>query len=362
MPPPKRGGGGGLVIGLIGGGLVLLIIIAVAVYASTGSADKTPAEKLTAAIANMDTARVVTLKGTFGGAFSARGELNVTKGGRLMGPITLYEDDKKGDSFTILAADGKLFLKADKSYWDKKSTITTPYDLESGAAWGRLHHNYSIPIEDKKPLTPSVLAGELRSAETLRVVTLKTTWHGKKALKFSTSSSTLYITDDDDAELLHYKTSSPPFYDVDVSPKHAGDAAALISDMRESMGELKDSFDGTDQPHVAEWKKAACNQDSGCTVQARILPPLTVQTPVTIDVRFSITAGTSTGKNLGNCTARITITADSQWASCQIFSSAWKSWAATADADSHFYDHAQYKVMGATSAEVQALQKGLDSE
>lgn len=356
MPPPKRGGGGGLVIGLIGGGLVVLIIIAVVVYAvSVGGGGKSPEEKLTAAAASIGAARAVELKGTFSSSESLRGELNVTKGGRVMGPVTWG-----GDNVTLLAADGKVFVKADKSYWAKEiSSTDDPFYLQSGEQWGRLDDD-ELDLDFKTQLSPTALASKLRSARTSRVKPLETTWQGKKALKFSTFSSTLYITDEDDAELLRYEATTPRVA-VDVTPQDSGGASSLISDMRSSMGELKDAFNGSARPSVDEWKKGGCNGDSGCTVQARIRPPIGVEKPVTIDVRFRITAGTLTGRDLGNCTTRITISGSaSQWASCRVATSAWKSWAKGTGGT--FYKHAQYKVIGATSADVQALQNGLDSE
>ncbi|MFA1549392.1 hypothetical protein [Actinomadura chokoriensis] len=355
MPPPRRGGGGGLVIGLIGGGLVFLIIVAVVVYAVSVGGGKSPEEKLTAAALNMDTARAVQLKGTFGGSETLSGELNVTKGGRAMGPVTWG-----GNNVTVLAADGKLFVKADKSYWDREISATDdPFYLKSGEQWGRLSDD-ELDLDFKTQLSPAALATKVRSARISRVDPVKTTWQGKKALKFSTFSSTIYITDEDDAELLRYEATSPRVA-LDVTPKDSGDASSLISDMRSSMGELRDSFNGSARPSVDEWKKGGCNGSSGCTVQASIRPPYNVEKPVTIDVRFRLTAGTLTGRDLGNCTTRITISgSSSQWASCRVSSSAWQSWAKSTGGT--FYKHAQYKVIGATSTEVQALQNGLESE
>jgi hypothetical protein len=355
MPPPRRGGGGGLVIGLIGGGLVLLVLIAVVVFVVASAGGKSTEEKLTAAASSLDTARAVNLKGTFGGSETLRGELDVTKGGRAMGPVSW-----NGNQVTVLSADGKLFVKADKTYWSREiSSTDDPYYLSSGEQWGRMSAD-ELDIDFKTQLTPSALASKIRSARTSRVKPIETTWQGKKALKFSTFSSTLYITDEDEPELLRYEATTPRVA-LDVTPKDSSDASSLISDMRTSMGELKDSFNGSARPTVDEWKKGGCNGDSGCTVEAKIRPPYDVEKPVTVDVRFRLTAGTLTGRDLGNCTTTITITSSlSQWASCRVTSSAWTSWAKATGGT--FYKHAQYKVIGATSAEVQALQNGLDSE
>lgn len=355
MPPPKRGGGGALIAALLGGGLVIIVIIGVVVFALAAGGGKSPEEKLAAAAADLDSVRAVGLKGTFGGSETLNGELNVTKGGRTMGPVTWG-----GNSVTLLSADGKLFVKADKSYWQREiSSADDQFYLKSGEQWGRLSDD-ELDLDFKTQLTPAALAAKVRLAKTARVKPIETMWQGKKVLKFSTFASTIYITDEDDARLMRYEATTPRVT-LDVTPKDAGDAASLISDMRTNMGELKDSFNGSARPSVDEWKKGGCNGNSGCTVEAKIRPPYDVEKPVTVDVRFRITASTLTGRDLGNCTTRITLTSsDSQWASCRVTSSAWTSWAKSTGGT--FYKHAEYKVIGATSAEVQALQNGLDSE
>ncbi|MUN42437.1 hypothetical protein GNZ18_38490 [Actinomadura sp. NEAU-AAG5] len=356
MPPPRKRGGGALIAALLGGVLVVVVIIGAVVLVLASGGGKKPEEKLRAAADTMGAARAVGLKGNFGGgAETIQGELNVTKGGRVTGPVRW-----NSDSVTLLAADGKLFVKADSSYWRRQISGTeTPYYLGSGEQWGRLSAD-KLDVDFKQELTPTALSNKLRAAAAAKVKPTETTWQGKKALRFSTFSSTLYITDADDAELLRYESTTPRLA-LDVTPKSSGQASSIVSDMRTSMGELKDSFDGSARPTVDEWKKGGCNGDSGCTVEAKIRPPYGVETPVTIDVRFRLTAGTLTGRDLGNCTARITITSSTaQWASCRVTSSSWSSWAKSTGGT--YYKHADYKVIGATASEVQALQGGLDGE
>ncbi|TDC37705.1 hypothetical protein E1281_39385 [Actinomadura sp. KC345] len=332
----------------------VILIIVVVVFAVVRGSGASPDEKLTAAASNMSSADAVELDGSFGGSGSLEGELNVTKGGRATGPVTW-----NGSKVTLLSADGKLFVKADKTYWEREISGDDPFFLTDGEQWGRLDEN-ELNVDFQRNLTPSALATKIRSARNSTTDPIETTWKGEKALKFSSFSSTIYITDDDDAELLRYEATTPRVR-VDVTPKESGDASTVISDMRTSMGELKDSFNASAQPRVSEWKRGGCNSDSGCTVEAEIRPPYNVETPVTIDVRFRITAGSLSGRDLGNCTATITITSSSpQWASCRVTSSAWTSWAKGTGGT--FYKHADYKVIGATSEEVQALQNGLDSE
>ncbi|MFS2295486.1 MAG: transmembrane domain-containing protein [Actinomadura sp.] len=352
MPPPKRGGGGAVIAAILGGGLVVILLIGLVVFVATAGGGKSPEEKLSAAASNLASADAVTLNGTFGSAGTLSGELNITKGGRAMGPVTW-----NGSQVTLLSADGKLFVKADRSYWEREISGGSPFYLKSGEQWGRMDHD-ELDIDFKSELSPAALAGKVRAARSPGVKPLETQWKGKKALKFSSFASTVYITDEDDAELLRYEATTPRVR-VDVTPKDS--ASSVISDMRTSMGELKDSFNASAQPRVVDWKKGNCNSSSGCTVEAKINPPYDVDPPVTIDVRFRLTAGSITGRDLGNCTTTITIRSSSaEWASCRVTSSAWTRWAR--DSGGTFYKHADYKVIGATSEEIQSLQSGLDSE
>ncbi|XRQ06414.1 hypothetical protein ACN3XK_59375 [Actinomadura welshii] len=353
MPPPKRGGGGAVIAVILGGGLVVLLLIGLVVFVATAGGGKSPEEKLTAAASSLSSSDAIELDGTFGTAGALQGELTITKGGRATGPVTW-----NGSKVTLLSADGKLFVKADKSYWEREISGDEPYFLKSGEQWGRMDHD-ELDLDFKAELSPAALATKVRSARTSSVKPVETSWKGKKALKFSTFASTIYITDEDDAELLRYEATTPRVR-VDVTPKDS--ASSVISDMRTSMGELKDSFNASAQPRVVEWKKGGCESGaSGCTVEAKINPPYDAETPVTIDVRFRLTAGSVTGKDLGDCTTTITIRSSSaQWASCRVTSSAWKSWARGTGGT--FYKHADYKVIGATDEEVQALQNGLESE
>lgn len=356
MAPPRKSGGGGVVLAVIGGGVALLVLIGVVVFVLAVSGGKTPEEKLRAAATELEDDRAVGLKGSFGGgADTLEGELSVTRGGRATGPVTWNTDN-----VTLLSIDGKLFAKAESAYWRRQiSGSETPYFLGSGQQWGRLDAD-KLEIDFKRELTPAALAAKLRTAATTKVKPIETTWQGKKALKFTTFSSTLYITDEDNAELLRYEATTPRVK-LDVQPKSSGEASSVVSDMRTSIGELKDSFDGSARPSVAEWKRGGCNSNSGCTVEAKIRPPYGAETPVTVDVRFRLTAGTLSGRDLGNCTSTITITgSEPVWASCRVTSAAWTSWAKATGGT--FYKHADYKVIGATSSQVQSMLSALDSE
>ncbi|RSN46586.1 hypothetical protein DMH08_35625 [Actinomadura sp. WAC 06369] len=357
MPPPSpKRGNGPLIALLVGGGLVVVLIVAVVAVVIATSGGMTPEEKLRAAADDIGADTSVGLEGDFGGGANAvRGELSVTKGGRAYGEVT-WNNSK----VTVLAADGMLFAKAGTAFWKQQiSGSETPYYLKDGEQWGRMNAD-ELDLKFKEELSPTALASKLDAAASGTVDPVETSWKGTKALKFSTFSSTLYISDSDDPELLHYEATSPRVA-LDVSPKSSSQSETIVSNMRTSMGELKDSFNAAARPTIAEWKKGNCQDDSGCTVQAQIRPPYGAGTPVSIEIQFSLTAGSLTGKSLGECTTTITIKTESPvWASCRVKSSAWTSWAEKTGGT--FYKHADYKVIGATASEVQAMQSGLESE
>ncbi|MBE1531622.1 hypothetical protein [Actinomadura algeriensis] len=358
MPPPapRKRGNGPLIALLVGGGLVAVLIVAVVAVVLVSSGGMTPEEKLRAAADDLSADAAVGLEGDFGGGANAiRGELSITKGGRAYGAVTWNNSE-----VTVLAADGMLFAKAGSAFWKQQiSGSETPYYLEDGEQWGRLNAD-ELDLKFKEELSPAALAAKLDSAAGGTVDPVETSWKGTKALKFSTFASTLYISDSDDPELLHYEATTPRVA-LDVNTKSASQSGTIVSNMRTSMGELKDSFNASARPTIAEWKKGNCQDDSGCTVQAQIRPPYGVGTPVSVEIQFALTAGSLTGKDLGKCSTTITIKTESPvWASCRVKSSAWTSWAEKTGGT--FYKHADYKVIGATASEVQAMQSGLDSE
>ncbi|WP_433329527.1 hypothetical protein [Spirillospora sp. CA-294931] len=353
-PPPRRSGSGALIALLVGGGLVLVIIIAVVVVVLTSKDEKSPKEYLNAAADSLSTARTVTLKGTLSsGARPMSGELTVTKGGRASGPVTL-----DGTSLTLLAVDGKVYAKADSSYWRTESSLsTTPYFLKSGEQWGRL--NASKMTLETRQVTPSALTSKLRTAAfRTKLKPTKTTVQGRKALKFNSGLTTIYLTDSDSPVLLRYEDVYPRIA-VDVTPKTTGEA---INDMREQIGELKDSFDGSVRPTVVEWKKGLCSENSsGCSVRGKVRAITSSVSPVRVEVRYRLTGGTISGKDLGDCKTTVTLSgSDGTWAECRVATSEWAAW--SRGDNSRYYHHPEFRVEGASSTEIQTMQSGLASD
>ncbi|WP_019632707.1 hypothetical protein [Actinomadura atramentaria] len=354
-PPPKRGMGGGAIAAIVGGVLALVLIIAVVVVVVVVSGGKSPEEQLNAAAAKLSTARALTYKGSItSGGETLKGELTVTKGGRATGPVTW-----DGTNVTLLAADDKLFVKGDSSFWrDKLTSTSSPWFL-SGQQWGKLDSS-DLRIDYNASLAPAVLSSKLRSAARLKPKKpIKATVGGRKALKFSTGSATLYLSDSNDPELIRYESLFPNIQ-ADVS---IADSSA-INTMRQTMGELSDAFDASARPSIASWNKSNCGDSSGgCAVSAKIQPPSGLTGSTEIEVRFTINGNSPTGPNLGNCTTKITVSGDSSvTAGCKVTGSAWNNWAKGAKNGTLFYKSAQYKVAGATSSDIQSMQSNLDQE
>ncbi|MFC0040414.1 hypothetical protein [Actinomadura rayongensis] len=350
-PPAKRGMGGGAIAAIVVGALVVIVALAVVVVVIVAAGGKSPKEQLTAAADKVAAARALTYKGSItSGSDTLQGELTVTKGGRATGPITW-----DGSQVTLLAADDKTFVKADSSYWKDKITSTSdPSWFLSGQQWGRLGSS-DLTLNFKTSLTPTVIADKLREAARLNRKPVKTTNGGRKALKFTTGSATLYLTDSDDPELIRYESLFPRVQaDVQVADN------SVISDLRQEMSQLGDSFDVSSRPSIAQWKKGNCNSTSGCLVEAQVRPPAGLDGPTEIQLRFNITAFTLTGRDLGNCTAKVTVSGDSPvWTRCEVVSSAWTDWAKKGGT---FYKHVEYKVAGVSSSDIQTMQTNLDQE
>ncbi|GAA2606202.1 hypothetical protein SMC26_32475 [Actinomadura fulvescens] len=363
FPPPAgqppRGSNRGLLIALLGGGgLVLVVVIALVLAFTVFKEDKmTPSERLAATATSVSTARALTLKGTFsGGGDTLQGELKVTKGGRAAGQVSW-----DGDNVTMLSADDKLFVKAPKSYWSSKVTSTSAM-LKDGDQWGRVSSS-DLSLDVDKDLTPAALARVLRTTSVYKstLKETKATVQGRKALRIGTTSVTFYVTDSETPELLRYESSFPRVQ-MDVTAHSAASATTTVGEMRAMMGELKDSFDSEARVTLVDTKKGLCTTNSsGCRVRGQFRPSSVASGPTKVEIKFKLTAGSTTGRSLGDCTTSINVSSTSPtWAECRVTSGAWSSWSRSGE--TRYYTQAQYRVQGATESEIQGLQSGLDRE
>ncbi|WP_285494331.1 hypothetical protein [Actinomadura sp. NBRC 104425] len=357
-PPPKRSGGAIIAL-IVGGALVLVLLIAVAlVIVVRGGSEPTPAERLRAAAGGLSSARAMTFKGSFGTTTSGlNGELKITKGGRILGDVTA-----DGSQMTLLSVDDDLFVKANRSYWERQtSLLTTPYYLKDGQQWGRVSTT-EIDLSFKRKLTPAALASEMRSNTSYRLTERETTVGGRKAVRVASSLASFYLTDDDDhPELLRYESSYPRVA-ADVTVRSGSAGYATVTEIRNRIGELKDSFDVHSLPSIASWDDTPCKANSNsCRVRGQVRPPVDTTSSTTIEVRFTLRAGTTTGRELGNCTKSITVSSSTpQWVACDVTGSAWRSF--SRGSETRYYMSAQFKVSGASDSDIQRMQAALDQE
>ncbi|MEU5876758.1 hypothetical protein [Spirillospora sp. NPDC047279] len=358
-PPPRSGGGKGLMIVLLGGGAVIVVlIIAIVLVTVVFREDKmTPSERLTAAAAQVSTARALALKGTFSGSGdTVQGELKVTKGGRATGQVTW-----DGDNVTLLTADDKVYVKAPKSYWSSKVTSSS-VTIKDGDQWGKISST-DLSLNVDRDLTPTAIASAMRSASNLRTTLResKTTVQGRDALRIGTSTRTFFVTDSETPELLRYETVFPRVQ-FDVTTYGSSAASSTISELRSRMGELKDSFDSEARVSLIDTKKGLCTTNSSsCRVRGQFRPTLSGTGSTKIDIKFKLTAGSTTGRSLGDCETSATVSSSTlTWAECRVSSSAWSSWSRSGQ--TRYYTQAEFRVQGATDSDVQSLQSGLDRE
>ncbi|WP_067489039.1 hypothetical protein [Actinomadura hibisca] len=357
-PPPRKSGPGALIAALIGGGLVVVVLIAIVVFAVAGGG-KSSEEQLNSAAGALERTKVVAYKGVVsGGTHTLQGDLNVTRGGRATGQVTW-----NSDTVTLLAADGKLFVKGDASYWRRQTlSVSEPYFLSGGPQWGRLSST-RLNV-DFKELAPSTLASKLRSAARAKLKPTKTTIKGVKALRFGDPAGFFYLSDADEPALLRYEASQPRIA-VDVDPRDkAAEETAALGEMRDRVGELKDSFDSSVQPRIGEWSKTPCSTNSdGCRVSGRVTALTTSDQPLQVEVRYTLRSGKigTTGRDLGNCTTGITLRGTAGvWAECRVTGGAWSSWSRGSERD--YRRQAEFKVGGASSTEIEGMRSGLDQE
>ncbi|GLW65905.1 hypothetical protein Arub01_41490 [Actinomadura rubrobrunea] len=353
--PPPKSTSGALIALLVGGGLVVVLLIAVVVvFAVRGGEDMTPAERLNAAARNVSSARAVTYNGSFGSlSRSLSGELKLTRSGRIIGNVTA-----QGSQITVLSVDDRLYVKAERSYWlEQLGALRQPYFLKNGTQWGKVAPT-EVDLSFKRKLTPSALASEMRSSASYRLRSSETTVKGRKAVRVSSSLATFYLTDSDSPELLRYESTYPRVA-ADVTVQSGGTGAATVTQIRNTIGELKDSFDTRGQPSLIDTEKGLCSTNSNsCRVRGRVRPPLGTNSTTRIEVRYTLRAGTTTGRELGNCTTTVTVSSSQPvWAECRVSGAAWRSWSRSGE--TRYYVSADFRVPGATDADIREMQSAL---
>ncbi len=354
-PPPKRGNGAVLAI-VLGGALVAVVLVAVVVVVVLANSGKTPEERLNAAANSLSTARTLKLKGSFSYASdNLQGEVTVTRGGRVNGQVTW-----NGDNVTLLGADNKLFVKAPKSYWTSKlSSLSSNSFLKDGDQWG-LVSNTELSLRFDRELTPSALASDMRQISRYTLRESETTVQGRKAYRVGSSLTTFYLSED--GELLRYESSTSPRVSADVTVQSTAASSSAISQMRAQMGELTDAFDSSKSPrNSAKPEFVDCDRGGApCTVRVRVWSTRGGAPSVPIKVNFRLTSAQGGGTLYGECSSTGTVTGlDDVTVQCTISGG---EWARSGKNARRVWVSATPMAIAATSSDVAAMQRGLDSE
>ncbi|MBX6769790.1 MAG: hypothetical protein IRY90_21995, partial [Actinomadura rubrobrunea] len=350
-PPPgprPKSSSGALIALLVGGGLVVVLLVAVVVvFAARGGEKMSPAERLNAAARTVSSARALTFNGSFGSlSESLTGELKLTRSGRVMGNV-----NDQGSQITVLSVDDRLYVKGDRSYWQRELGIVgQPYFLKDEVQWGKVDPT-DVDLSFKRRLTPSALASQMRSSTSYPLKSSEITIKGRKAVRVSSSLATFYLSDSDSPELLRYESTYPRVA-ADVTVQSGSAGAATVTQIRNTVGELKNSFDTRGRPSLIDTEKGLCSTNSNsCRVRGQVRPPLGTDSTIQIEVRYTLRAGTTTGREIGNCTTTVTVSSSQPvWAECRVSGAAWRSWSRSGE--TRYYVSADFRVPGASDADI----------
>lgn len=359
--PPARSSKTGLVVGLIvGGGFIVLLVVAIALAASgvfSGADEKSPKESLTAAANSLTAARGVELNGSMtAGSDQLAGKLKVTKVGRITGDVTW-----NGQQAKLVLIDNNVFVQSNSTFWRAEGGIAASrIPTADTTDWGRMP-SYSLSSSFRTNITPSALARKMQQASVYSIRNkTKTTVQGRSALKITTYSDTYYVSTGDNPKLLRIEMRYPQL-SADVTELTGSDTGGAITELRNRVGELKDSFDTSQLPRAQEVEFGSCGT-TGCTLRSRVWSTRGSATSVELSVRMWLTAVTKTGRNLGECTTKATIDSiDSEWASCRITDSRWRSYR-SGTGSLKWWAHAEAKALGVSESEIQSMLDAIGRE
>ncbi|WP_157429872.1 hypothetical protein [Actinomadura oligospora] len=314
----------GLVVGVAFGTLLLLGLVSVAVVLTVRENTKEkPRDTLLKAASALANVRTLTYSGTISSTSQTlTGKLKVTKGGRAYGPVTWG-----GTAATLLAADGRVFLKEPKSAWTSRMQVYTTDAalLPDGDYWGAIAPD-ELGLDFKGALSPPAMAALMRRYAGLRTTRSETTARGRKAIKISTSDVAFYISRTGGHELLRYELSYPKIAaDVTAQPVSAG--PATVADVMTDMGRLGDAFDASRRAKVAAKPEFTGCGTFGrpCTVSVKVQPDPGTSGPARIRAYFRLASERNGGgKVFGDCRADGVVPAgQSQPVQCTVSGGEW---------------------------------------
>ncbi|MFC5184339.1 hypothetical protein [Actinomadura harenae] len=261
-----------------------------------------PRDTLLKAAAALGDVRTLTYSGTIGSTSQTlTGKLKVTKGGRAYGPVTW-----SGTSATLLAADGRVFLREPKSSLVGRMQVDTTDAalLPDGDYWGSIDPN-ELGLDFKGTLSPPAMAALMRRYAGLRTARSETTARGRKAIKISTSDVAFYISRTGGHELLRYESSYPKIA-ADVTAQPVSGGPATVADMTADMGRLGDAFDASRRAKVAAKVEFTSCGTFGrpCSVGVKVQPDPGTSGTARIRAYFRLASQRNGGgKVFGDCRA-----------------------------------------------------------
>ncbi|MFC4913718.1 hypothetical protein [Actinomadura gamaensis] len=302
-PPRRRRRPTGLIVGIALATVVLLGLATAAIVLTVQENEReSPRDTLLKAASALGDVRALTYSGAIGSSTQTlMGTLKVTKGGRAYGPVTW-----DGTDATLLAADGRLFLKEPKSAWVSRMQVgkTDAALLPDGDYWGSIDPG-ELGIDFKGALSPPAMAALMRRYAGQRTTRSDTFARGRKAVRINAGDAGFFISRTRSHELLRYELTSPTIAaDVTARPASAGPPA--VADLMADMGRLGDAFDASRQAKIAAKPEFTGCATFGqpCTVSVKVEPDENSPGPARVKAYFRLASEQNGGgKVFGDCQA-----------------------------------------------------------
>jgi hypothetical protein len=340
--------------------IVFALLIALAILVTGGMLshdDRTSAlDRLAAAAGRLEGVRSIGLLGTVSsGSDQLDGEVKITRGGRLTGDVTW-----SGERIHLIAVDGVMYVKGSPAFWRAEGDVTSEDRWITSRRWGRLGAT-TIDTTVRQHLTPQAIAARMREVSRYSIErTTRTSVRGTPAVKISTANDSFYVSAEGSPRLLRLEMSYPETA-VDITESTGSDGGAAVAELRTRINQLRSSFDPAQRTRVVKIDWGTCTT-SGCTVRSDVWSTRGEASAVRVTVFVRLTAGSKSGRKLGECSGSGTVISNAATrVTCRVSGSAWSAfWSDSAIR--RWWGHAEAMAGGATDRDIQAMLSGLDSE
>jgi hypothetical protein len=340
--------------------IVFALLVALAALVTGGLLsrdDRTSAiDRLAAAAGRLSGVRAVGLLGMVSsGSDQLDGDLKVTRGGRLTGTVTW-----SGERIQLISVDGVMYVKGSAAFWRAEGDVTSGDRWITSGRWGRLGAT-TIDTTVRQHLTPQAIAGLMREVSRYTVErTARTSVRGTRALKISTADDSFYVSAEGSPRLLRLETTYPETA-VDVTESTGSDGGAAVVELRSRINQLKRSFDPAQRTRVINVGWGGCAA-SGCTVHADVRSTRGDASAIRVTVFVRLTAGSRSGRKLGECSGSGTVISDAAIrVTCRVSSRAWSTFWNDSTVR-RWWGHAEAMAGGATDRDIRTMLGGLSSE